>query len=424
MKRISLLKILIIILVVLIMSGLSTQGLCQEVLYLTETRLSGESRSDGGLGTGLYEVVLDGSSGNAIVTELAILPASTTDCENGATNTFDDAHIACSLDGLKIYCVDSITRSLGVYDVPTGTFECGTAKITDGVLPDALFKNIYAAAIGFDGYLYVSNTKRGTGYLMKVNKVTGQVMSRKTISGVDGGLDLVFDASGTLFETVAIRLGGGDFDSDFYELDPLTNPVGASYKLTNSGDRLAGLAIKDSGNGNFVGSNQGRPGKIVEFNLSGWVADWPMVMYNDALMIYEDLPYMLGDMSAGPLLPNGCTRTIGYYKNHSWNGATVTISGDGCNEYTIDQTTGQSILSSAKGNDFSMLLAQTITSNINVNDDDTGYGIIREAEELLCEYGVTANSNTWDFPDKAAKVAASSIAKTLDVYFNKLYDCE
>ena len=93
--------------------------------------------------------------------------------------------------------------------------------------------------------------------------------------------------------------------------------------------------------------------------------------------------------------------------------------------HDVDEITGQDILSRAKRGDFSWLLAQTIAANLNVNDYDIGYDIIRQAEELLCAYYVNPqDKTTWPFPDnRTVQQMATYLANVLDIYFNNLYRC-
>lgn len=136
--------------------------------------------------------------------------------------------------------------------------------------------------------------------------------------------------------------------------------------------------------------------------------------------------FWMGDMSTGPLLPNGCTYTLDDYKQPGiWPvGEVVTINDDE-SIYTVDEILGQDILNRAQRGDFSWLLAQTLVANLNVNDYDVGYDIIRQAEELLCAYYVDPeDSKTWSFPEnRTVKQMATYLANVLDIYFNNLYRC-
>lgn len=130
-----------------------------------------------------------------------------------------------------------------------------------------------------------------------------------------------------------------------------------------------------------------------------------------------------GDMSVGPLIE--CTRTIGYWKNHSWEGQTVTIcemeiTEDGSG----DTINGMDILWSARGNTYSMLFAQLIAAKLNANGA-FGIDAIENAEDYICtELGMMTWINYLDERiGKKDKQIVSSLAEALD-YFNNSFPCD
>jgi hypothetical protein len=122
-----------------------------------------------------------------------------------------------------------------------------------------------------------------------------------------------------------------------------------------------------------------------------------------------------------------CTKTIGYWKNHSWEGATVSICG-----VPIDETLGDEILWAARGKNFSMFFAQLIAAKLNT-DNSSGLPFINEAEEWLCEqttiiiYDADGNAIglNWNksFDSKRQKRRASRFWEDLDD-FNNEYPCD
>lgn len=127
-----------------------------------------------------------------------------------------------------------------------------------------------------------------------------------------------------------------------------------------------------------------------------------------------------GDMSAGKLII--CTRTTGYWKNHSWEGATVTIC-----DVVVDEALGNEILWNANGSNFSMLFAQLIAAKLNC-----GHCWLEEkialAEQWLCSRPGIINPDgalNWDkpFESEREKCIATCLWRKLDC-FNNNFECD
>lgn len=113
----------------------------------------------------------------------------------------------------------------------------------------------------------------------------------------------------------------------------------------------------------------------------------------------------------------------GYWKNHSWEGTTLTLLG-----VTIDEASGKMILWNARGNNFSMLFAQLIAAELNTNGSTAL--VIPEIEEAKIflqavedEYGdVVLDDGTlnWErpFDTEEQKAEAEALWEALDAFNN------
>jgi hypothetical protein len=112
-----------------------------------------------------------------------------------------------------------------------------------------------------------------------------------------------------------------------------------------------------------------------------------------------------GDMAGGPFA--GCTRSKGYYKNHSWNGDVVYVNGE-----IVDEALGQSILWHAKGKNWSMFFAQLITAKLNCPT----CAVVVAADSWL----LTQNVDDWyaRFDSRAQKATANTHKDALDAFNN------
>lgn len=404
MKRLAV-PVLLALVAGLFASGLFASGLAQsqigEVLYLSDS-------STNAVGTYLYRVNLDQATHQA---DLTLLPAS---CDEISFNQVDA--LACTPDGGKLYAIDKYgdsahpgTGKLGYCDVGTASwYEVDYVKHGTSIVP-----GIVLAAFSPGGILYAAS--ENTDSLYTVDKGTaaatlvGQVVRLATGATVNvQGADLVFAADGTLYLWANGSRTGAP--RGLYELTlPATvpGPVYATHLGEgDTGSYFTGLAIRANGWGDLVGSTHEDEIFVVDKTNASTADTFEMYLggspYN----------YEYGDMTAGPLVL--CTKTIGYWKNHSWDGATVSICGD-----TIDESEGKEILWNARGNNFSMFFAQLIAAKLNTNNA-TGIPTIDDAEAWLCAQGVEWDS---DFASKQQKREAAAYWEDLDA-FNNQYECE
>lgn len=120
---------------------------------------------------------------------------------------------------------------------------------------------------------------------------------------------------------------------------------------------------------------------------------------------YYDHNY--GDMASGPFPSAACTYTIGYWKNHSWDGVMLSVNGQ-----SVDEGLGKSILSNAKGNNWSMFFSQLIAAKLNC----ATCSVVLEADAFLATQSVTSWYQA--FADGAQKAAANAHKDALDAFNN------
>ncbi|QDF75841.1 MULTISPECIES: hypothetical protein [Shewanella] len=322
-----------------------------DVIYLSDTMGPADGKS------ALYRVDIDSVSGHA---NLSLLPDGIVDF-----NHVDS--LAAEQDGSIIWLIDN--NSLIKYEVATATVDLiGSLANFSG--------DSDQAAVSPDGTLYVTN--KTTGGLYSINKSTAEATLVGTLTVGNGG-DIAFDQYGTLY---MVNQNG------LFELTlpiPPSETVGVEL-IGPVSDRYTGLAFRAGGLGNLLGSN-GIGNAIRELS----VVDASAVANGNYPMYKDDLPFdhLYGDMTTGPLVM--CSKTIGYWKNHAWNGATVTING-----LLIDEIIGRfgdkeegdkpynGSLWSAKGKTYSMLYAQLIAAKLNTNNSYT-VQLLNDAEAFLFE---------------------------------------
>lgn len=123
-----------------------------------------------------------------------------------------------------------------------------------------------------------------------------------------------------------------------------------------------------------------------------------------------------------------CTRTIGFWKNHTWDGMAIEYGDETIDELTgrsnpVDEKPGNGILWNAKGKNYSMLFAQWIAAKLNCDGGNCGINLLDRAEFFLHNEGVTTtNYMTMEFADKRAKRDASLLSMALD-NFNNGFSC-
>ncbi len=373
-----------------------------EILYLSDC-LDHTPRN----GTKLFRVNLDSITMRANLELVYTFPTPKYDVV---------AAIACTANGERIYAIDNNSRWFGYYDITIDAFtDIGQVDIG----------GIALLAFGTDGKLYASSSSTdtlytvnlGNGALTTLGGIYKDGVAAKAYQVNVDGADLAFGADGTLY--LWANSSRTNAPSGLYALDyPNANGtiVKATY-LGGTGKVFTGFAIRANGYGDLVGSANYKAPQVDKRN-SIVVVSKSDGSFGNVYNMYEDgSPYQheWGDMSAGPLAL--CTRTIGYWKNHPWNGMAVTICGE-----TVDETFGKTVLKSAKGKNFSMFFAQLIAAKLNVNNA-TGIPTIDEAEAWLCDQGLGIDDYKDPFKSKAQKRDAVEYWEALDL-FNNSFPCE
>jgi len=403
-------------LLTLVVVPLTVQPQSIEQLYLVNSPIAG------GL-TKLYRVEINSGSS---VANLYPLPAV-----NGLDPgeiPFTNVHaLAATVDGTKLYVIDKYintvkggTGQLGYYDLSSPSWwVIDYVKYMGNIVP-----GIVCAAFSPDGILYVISEITDSLYIVDPNTaiatLVGEVKNKKDDTTVNVvGADMVFAADGTLyFWTNRI-----DAPRGLYKLeipDPIPGTVYGTYigetkRIPDTFFFFTGMAIRANGIGDLVGSNKDNDEMIVYSKTdASLIAMLPMYLNG------SQFDHQYGDMTVGQL--GICTRTIGYWKNHPWNGQTVTICG-----VEVDEELGMQILWDARGKDFSMFFAQLTAAKLNTYDS-SGVPVIDDALAWLCSQPDIFTKDgelNWhkSFDSTEQKQEASAYWEALD-YFNNEYHCE
>lgn len=399
------------------MAGAVSAPTTTEVLYLSNIKNNAND------GTDILSVDLDYSTtppqANLILVTTIPLDSS--------------AAIAATADGEKIYCIDfspyeNGISAMGYYDVAADWWY----PLGDVTYNGRDLRDIFQAAFSpIDGKLYVTTRASGQGAdqdfcLYTVD--TGTCVATKVGRLYDeanpavvikvAGADIAFTADGTLYMWNNGTTAPSQYGLWTLNLTAVDGKVYCTHVGSGPSDAFfTGMAVRANGYGDLVGCTSGDP-------PSQGPPTYPDYLYviskadahsEGQFEFYKDgNPYnnMYGDMTVGPLTV--CTRTIGYWKNHDWNGAVITICGE-----TVDEELGDTILWNAKGKDFSMFFAQLIAAKLNT-DNTTGIAVIDEAEAWLCSQSVDWNS---EFASKSQKRIAAGYWEALDD-FNNEFECE
>lgn len=138
----------------------------------------------------------------------------------------------------------------------------------------------------------------------------------------------------------------------------------------------------------------------------------------DRALTQSEIQAIYNAGSAGKCKEEPCFRTIGYWKNHSWEGAAFFI-----NSELIGKDNGILILSAAKSKNFSMLFAQLIAAKLNCSVDACNADIIdliAEAEAFLFMSSVDPSTFNREFEDKMDKGYAVERSEALDEFNNSI----
>jgi len=379
-----------------------------EVIYLSDSHRGVHENDDH---THLYRVYLD-TAANPPRANLVSLP-------NGGIPVNDVDAIAVSLDGEKLFAMDVFNAEFGYYHIPTASY-VDIGFVTEGGNP---VLGIVQAAFSPDGRFIVVSGITELAYVLDAATGNATVLGpfENTDTGgflnIAGG-DIAFLADGT--GILWTNAQGVDAPRGMYSFSLPNAPgfIPAAHIGDVLGDYFTGIAIRANGYGDMIASGS-LPEPFIHTHDTVTGADTgasPYMMYIDGVH-YTD--YASGDMANGPL-GTFCTRTIGYHMNHDWP-ISVSICG-----VSIGQEEGQEILSSAKGKDFSMLIAQLIAAKLNTGNA-MGVDIIDGAEAFLCEQDVVtpAGQLWWNKPfDSKQQKAEANFWKDLLDQFNNENKCE
>jgi len=356
--------------------------------------------------TELFKVHIDPLMGRGNLEYLTTIPFEQVDA------------LACTPDGKRCYAIDK------AHNDPHSAGELGYVDLSDmswhliGVVQDAggPIPGIVLASFDRHGKLFAGSedtekiyqVNTGTGMAAEVGEVFEAATN--TYIGLNGA-DFAFAADGRCFLCTNAE------DACFQITMPATFPNDIMAFRMNSlppGLKVTGVAVRANGFGTLIASEKvGDNFLTLPRGVGGILDTFPMYLNG------SPYTYTFGDMSAGSM--KLCTRTIGYYKSHDWDGAGVNICG-----VPVDETMGKKILWAATGKNFSMYFAQLIAAKLNVNDSG-GVTVIDAAESWLCKQSnaVSGGQLIWDahFTSKAQKYMATFYQEKLD-WFNNAYECD
>ena len=249
-----------------------------EILYLADSMNKGDGI------TRIYQVDLESVPNVANLTPIKDIPLDQVDA------------LAASADGRFLYAIDKDTSMLGSLAVETGVFTLiGPVKLSGG----ANITGIVLAATDPSEDLYVASQDTDEIYI--VNKTTGIATSQGKVS-YNGttlnliGADLVFATNGSMY----IWTNGDNAGSVvglYFISKPRTLPLTAIYLGDGSGQFFTGLAIRNNGIGDLVGSNRDAD-TIVEISKANASMTVSYRMYLNG----NPYSYTSGDMTAGPII--------------------------------------------------------------------------------------------------------------------------
>jgi hypothetical protein len=246
-----------------------------ETLYLTDS--GGDN--GGNFLTKLYQVDLDSGTSRANLTLL----------EELTDPNFDQVDaIAASLDGTTVYMVDKNSKHLGVYDVSGDSF-------TDAGAIAGLPGGVVLAAFSPTGELMVASQNDNTLYTVDLSGPTATSFVTVTGANVQGA-DIAFDADEDLF-----LYSSGSQELFTVDYDDSSPTFGQATRVGPTGDFFTGLAVRNAGNGDLVGSNTTRDEIVVVDKATG-AQGTAFEMYLDNVRY----AYGFGDMTVGALDVETC----------------------------------------------------------------------------------------------------------------------
>jgi len=389
-----------------------------ETLYLTDS-----ADSQDGI-TMVYEVSLDPYSHRA---NLYPLPAANLDPPLGpGVIPFNQADaMAATPDGKRLYFVDRYdggdTGHLGYYELATAEWvDLGQVTLDGDPLP-----LIVLAAFTEGGSLYVASSETDSLYFLRhttASLINFGVIKRDGPTGPVvnvQGADMVFGKKGNLYLWSNLGKDGAPRGLYSLQLPPVApaapGTIVATYLGTSTDSFFTGLTTLPDYTDYLVGST--RQDEVWIMNrFNGQVVGPPFMMYRDGI----PYAYEWGDMTTGKSVL--CTLTIDYWKDHSWEGETVTI----CDK-VVDEALGQEIMWNSSADDFSMLIAQLTAAKLNCGACRFEW-VLRYAETWLCSQpgiATPAGDLAWDmsFQSVRQKNVADWLWTRLNC-FNNHFECE
>ena len=249
-----------------------------ETIYMTDSA----SLVDEPEPTRLFAVELDTTSEEAILDELEVLP------EPNFTGV--DA-IAASPNGETVYLIDRLSLHLGTYDVTNDTF-------TDEGQISNLPERTVLASFGLDGVLYAVSNSTNALYSIDFNASPPTATELVELQGVDvSGADIAFDSNGILY----LHSNAGDtlYTIDYDSSSPTYGQ--ATTVGSDEGTSFTGLAVRDAGLGDLVGSSRELDALVAIDKTDGQRGTvFDMVLNGDP---YD---YRNGDLTVGRLIDDTC----------------------------------------------------------------------------------------------------------------------
>lgn len=210
---------------------------CEEALYLEDHQLGEDSVST------IYKIELDDENGDAIATEVA------------KVSEFRAAHIAASNDGETVYIVEQDGPRIATYDVDDDQVN-GPEEVNGN------WSNVTQATVDTDGTLWLGDVDDDE--LLKIPdpdasnpEVTETVQLDIDIEGGDNA----FTSNGQFF--LFTKAGNA-----LYTVDLLS---GTTTAVATFEEEIDGLAVRDEGTGEFVGS-QSQSDTVYTFDEDGNVS--------------------------------------------------------------------------------------------------------------------------------------------------------
>jgi hypothetical protein len=289
---------------VFLIPKITKASLDNEVLYLADSMVSGDGI------TRIYQVNLDATSSRAILTEITGSPISLDQVDA----------LAASEDGELIYAIDKNTSKLASIQVASGVYqEIGTVQEAAG---SPGISGIVLAAVSPFGDLYVASDDTDNLYVVDKNTALattkGKIYKDGNISSsyaLDiSGADLVFATDGSMY--IWTNASKANVPKGLYiVLDLSATNLSAAYLGLGTGNFFTGLAIRDNGSGDLVGSDTNIDSIVVIDKLDASMDSGVYQMYLNG-SFYS---YTYGDMTAGPIVnPLEISKTVDVSYDLHW----------------------------------------------------------------------------------------------------------